>query len=244
MKNTIIKSRRAQVLPEALILLVTIAICTYAFSSAYTFEADYSKKLSVPTALIEAYQTRDGFEMHAMDAAKLSMGQSLSNALKSNPECTTIANEKIPIWTSDCVSNSKFDEAFQKEINSNFKKLLNSNNKYKVTLGDKINFEFEPTLVTVSGESYKGIYQYQTNFLIENPVGEDPSIVYQKVTARMNDCKNSSTYGVCINKLVLEDYASDCLIVGKYLVCSLTTKQNYFLNDSFGKIESKFAINL
>lgn len=244
MKNTNLKSRRAQVLPEALILLVTIAICTYAFYSAYTFEADYSKKLSVPTGLITVYDNKEGFELYTKDAAKLSIGETLLKVLGSNPDCKIIANENIPIWSSDCVSKSKFDETFQKEMDSQFRKILNSNKKYQIVLGDTINFEFEPTIVNISGESYRGTYQYKTIFSIENPIKEDTSIVYQKVVARMNDCKNSSTYGVCINKLVLNDYTTDCLVVGKYLVCSLTTKQNYFLNDSFGKIESKFAINL
>ena len=243
MKNQNIKSKKAQVLSEALILLVAIATFTYALYAAYLFNTNYSTKLSVPTELVQAYENQEGFDIYAKDAARLSLGEALSNVLKSNPTCKIIANENIPIWSSECVSKSKFDEAFQKEIDSQFRKLLNSNRKYNIVLGDKIQFEFEPITMNISEEGYSGTYQYQTIFSIENPVKEDAGMIYQKVLARMDDCRNSSAYDLCVNKMVLNDYTVNCSS-GKYLICSIKTKQDYFFNDSFGKIESKFAMNI
>ncbi|MBU2523198.1 MAG: hypothetical protein KKE23_02825 [Nanoarchaeota archaeon] len=250
MKHQKLKSKKAQVLPESLILLAAIAICAYSLYIAYSFEADYSDKLSVPQELIQAYNSQDNFELYAKDAAKLSVEEAFSNILKSNflnilksnPDCRIIPNENIPIWSSDCVSKNKVNEEFLTEINSKFKELLNSDRKYKIALGDKIQFEFEPFTLNISGENYSGTYQYQTLFSVENPLKETPEAIYSRVAARMKDCNNSEVYDICINKMVLTDYTINCAS-GKYLICSLKTKKNYFFNGSFGKVESKFAVN-
>jgi len=242
MKYPPIKSKKAQI-SEALILLAVISLCSYSFYAAYSFQEKYSKSLSVPTALVSAYNEQNAFEIYSKDAARISINNAFSKVLRLDYDCKTIANENVPIWNGNCLSKDKFEEDFRKEVDVEFKKMLNSEKKYKIILGEDIKFEFEPIVVNISGANYSGTYQYQTIFSINNPIQEGPVEIYGRLLTRMGDCINSSIYETCINKIVFEDYTVNCSS-SKYLICSLKTKDNYFFNNSFGKIESKFAVEI
>lgn len=240
MKNTI-NSKRAQI-SEALILISVVALCVSSLYAVYSFQNQFSSKLAVPEELLIAYQNHDKFQIYSYDAARISINEAFSKSLIGSTECKIIANENIPIWKEDCILDSAFNEYFRKEIDSELRKSLPADN-FKIVLGNRISIEFEEKTVNISGEKYNGTYKFHNSFLIDNPVVERPSEIYFKLKSRMEDCNGTPNFDSCVNRLSLNGYLISCSS-DKYLICTLMTKKNYFHDGKFGKIESRFAVEL
>jgi len=231
--------KKAQV-PEILTLVVTVVLFGYGLYGLYAFQSNPSNQVSLPREMSGVYESKDKFEIFAQDAAKLSVQESFSNI--SGIMGCPMNNESILNWDG-CISNSRINDNFARNIDSRLRSSLNSDANYKITVGSVIGFEFESKTINFTGKGYNGTYTYATKFSVDNPIKEDFESVYKKILARKSVCiQENASLADCIPKTMLNDWAfSGCVNAGM-LTCSIKTRQNYFHGLSFSPIEIKFSL--
>lgn len=246
------KSKRAQV-PEAVLLLVALAICGYSLWAVYAFERQTASQISIPEKLMDLYSNQDKFEIYAKEAGKLSIDEAFSNVVKEKYDCTILSaeNEQIPIWDG-CISKDKTEIAFLKNADESFKKrLLPYAYRHKLSIENKnFRFEFDEINANVSEENYNASYSYRTIFFAENPIKEDFGSIYSRLISKKAGClkekeKNPSVdLGSCISNMQSDEWNAECMTSGLYLICALKTKANYFHSNSFKPVEMGFALRI
>ena len=241
------KNKRAQV-PEAVLLLLVIAICGTALYYSVMYKSDKAEVISLFKSL-EIYNDAEKLEIYLGEASNLA----LQEAYEQAASMPVICPERI--WSETCRPNN---QEIKNKLKLNFDESLAkyTDKKFSSEVKDKLNVQFDSINFNTSNENkflkYNIAYLNSLSFSLDYPDLNFEKI-YSDITAKKSECDKrfetnteadrSTKIMRCINEARFNDWDAAIASSEKYYRVTLTSKKSYFYDNTFKKIKLEFALN-
>ena len=235
-------NNKAQI-PEAVLILVAIALCATALYYVYAFAATQAKAVDITGAVNMRYAEKS-MAIYLEDYSKMMLQQAYADAIKSQKSCQSKLGT-ADIW-DDCMPN---DQEIKNHIKDNFnERVLGSGKQATSMISDKLYVAYSAPFNASENTS---VMEYRLNniaqfsFSLEYPKIEMKEI-YDSVMAKRTEC-NSDSKEVdeivkCLYGLKFDNWSIKITPLEVNYLFEMESKDSYFYDNSYKPVIVQFAI--